>query len=105
MNKSDIAKELAKRKGISYKKAVLIVNATFEIMKESILNGEKVEIRGFGTFKLKRKPGRFVKNPRTGIEMYIRERYVPVFKPAKSLKQKLNKENKDKDKEVQRCAK
>lgn len=90
MNKSDIARELAKRKGISYKKAVLIVNATFEIMKESILNGEKVEIRGFGTFKLKRKPGRFVKNPRTGIEIYIKEKYVPVFKLAKSLRKKLN---------------
>lgn len=50
-----------------------------------------MEIRGFGTFKLKRKPGRFVKNPRTGIEMYIKERYVPVFKLAKSLKKELNK--------------
>jgi len=90
VNKSEIARELAKRKGISLRKATLIVNFTFEVLKEAVLNGEKVEIRGLGTFRLKRKPGRFVKNPRTGIEMYVKEKYVPTFKVAKSLRKKLN---------------
>ncbi|NPB07609.1 MAG: integration host factor subunit beta [Aquificae bacterium] len=90
MNKSEIARELARRKGISLRKATLIVNLTFEVLKEAVLNGEKVEIRGLGTFRLKRKPGRFVKNPKTGIEMYVKEKYVPTFKVAKSLRKKLN---------------
>jgi len=90
VNKSEIARELARRKGISLRKATLIVNLTFEVLKEAVLNGEKVEIRGLGTFRLKRKPGRFVKNPKTGIEMYVKEKYVPTFKVAKSLRKKLN---------------
>ncbi|AAC07882.1 HU family DNA-binding protein [Aquifex aeolicus] len=98
MTKSDIAKELARRHGISYKKALLIVNMTFEILKAKILNGEKVEVRGLGTFKLKRKPGRFVKNPKTGIEIYVKERYVPYYKMSKLLRKKLNG-----DKEREEC--
>ncbi|WP_461832625.1 HU family DNA-binding protein [Aquifex sp.] len=90
MNKSELAKELSRRKGISLRKATIIVNEVFEIIKEEVLKGRRVEIRGLGSFKLKRKPGRFVKNPRLGIEVYIKERYVPVFKAAKSLKKKLN---------------
>ena len=90
MKKSDIVRELAKRKGISLRKANLIVNLTFETLKEMILEGKKVEIRGLGTFKLKRKAGRFVKNPKTGIELYVKERYVPTFKIAISLRKKLN---------------
>ena len=90
MNKADLAKELAKRKGISLRKAYAIVCATFEVMKEEILNGNKIEIRGLGTFRLKRRPGRFVRNPKTGIEVYVKEKYVPYFKLAKSLKKKLN---------------
>ena len=90
MNKSDIAKELAKRKGISIRKAYTIVCTTFEIMKEEILKGNKIEIRGLGTFRLKRRPGRFIKNPKTGIEIYVKEKYVPYFKLAKSLRKKLN---------------
>jgi len=98
MTKSDIARELAKRHGISYKKALLIVNMTFELLKAKILNGEKVEVRGLGTFKLKRKPGRFVRNPKTGIEIYVKERYVPHYKMSKLLRKKLNA-----DKEREKC--
>lgn len=90
MNKMELARELAKRKGISLRKAYAIVCTTFDVMKEEILKGEKVEIRGLGTFKLKRKPGRFVKNPKTGIDLYVKEKYVPYFKLAKSLRKKLN---------------
>ncbi|GAB6065907.1 HU family DNA-binding protein [Aquifex pyrophilus] len=90
MNKSEIAKELSKRKGIPLRKAMIIVNEVFEIIKEEVLKGESVEIRGLGTFKLKRKPGRFVKNPKLGIEVYVKERYIPTFKVAKSLRKKIN---------------
>jgi len=90
VNKSDIARELARRKGISIRKARLLVNLTFKVLKEAVLSGEKVEIRGLGTFKLHRRPGRFVRNPRTGIEVFVKERYVPRYKMAKSLKRKLN---------------
>jgi len=90
VRKMDIARELAKRKGISLRKAYAIVSATFEVMKEEILKGNKIEIRGLGTFRLKRRPGRFVRNPKTGVEVYVKEKYFPRFKVAKSLKRKLN---------------
>ncbi len=59
-------------------------------MAEALTRGEKIEIRGLGTFKVRRRPSRFVKDPRTGAEIFVRERYVPTFKMGKSMKNSLN---------------
>jgi len=61
MKKSDITREIARRKGISQKKARIIVDGVFQAMAEALTRGEKVEIRGLGTFKIKKKPSRFVR--------------------------------------------
>ncbi len=90
MKKSDITKEIAKRKGISQRKARLIVDQVFQAMSEALTRGEKVEIRGLGTFRIKRKPPRFVKDPRTGVEIFVKEKYVPTFKMGKLMKNHLN---------------
>ncbi len=90
MKKSDISKEIAKRKGLSQRKARFIVDQVFQAMAEALTRGEKVEIRGLGTFKIRKKPSRFVKDPRTGIEIFIKERFVPTFKMGKLLKNHLN---------------
>jgi len=90
MKKSDITKEIARRKGISQKKARVIVDQVFQAMAEALTRGEKVEIRGLGTFRIRKKPSRFVRDPRTGVEMFVKERYVPVFKMGKLIKNHLN---------------
>ncbi len=94
MRKSDITREIARRKGISQKKARIIVDHVFRAMAEALTRGEKVEIRGLGTFKIKKKPSRFVKDPRTGVEIFVKERYVPVFKMGKLMKNHLNSKGK-----------
>ncbi len=90
MKKSDITREIAKKRGITHRKARLIVDQVFQAMSEALTRGEKVEIRGLGTFKIRKKPSRFVKDPRTGAEIFIKERFVPTFKMGKLMKHHLN---------------
>ncbi len=90
MKKSDITREIAKRKGISQRKARAIVDQVFQAVAEALTRGEKVEIRGLGTFKVKKKPSRFMKDPRTGVEIFVRDRSVPTFKMGKLIKNQLN---------------
>lgn len=90
MRKSDITKEVAKRKGITQRKARAIVDLVFSTMAEALTRGEKIEIRGLGTFKVKKKPSRFVKDPRTGAEIFVKEKFVPTFKMGKVMKNSLN---------------
>ncbi len=94
MKKSDITREIAKKRGITHRKARLIVDQVFQAMSEALTRGEKVEIRGLGTFKIRKKPSRFVKDPRTGVELFIKERYVPTFKMGKLMKNHLNSKGK-----------
>lgn len=94
MKKSDITKEIARRKGIPQRKARFIVDQVFQAMTEALTRGEKVEIRGLGTFKVRRKPSRFVKDPRTGVEIFVKEKYVPTFKMGKVMKNHLNSKRK-----------
>ncbi len=49
-----------------------------------------MEIRGLGTFRIKKKPSRFVKDPRTGVEIFVKEKFVPTFKMGKLMKNHLN---------------
>lgn len=94
MKKSDITREIAKKRGITQKKARLIVDQVFQAMSEALTKGEKVEIRGLGTFRVRKKPSRFVKDPRTGVEIFVKERYVPTFKMGKLMKNHLNSKGK-----------
>ncbi len=86
MKRSDLIKSLKKEFGLSYKDAKRFVDAFFEELVSLLIEGERVELRGFGVFKLRRLGGRFIKNPKTGVEMYIDERYTVSFKPSKVLK-------------------
>ncbi len=62
----------------------------FDEIAKALALGEKVEIRGLGTFKTKKRPQRVAKDPRTGAEIVVREKTVPVFKMSKSLRKSLN---------------
>jgi integration host factor subunit beta len=90
VNKSELIRQIAKERGLPERRVKEVVDLIFEVMAESLAEGERIEIRGLGSLRVKRKPSRFVKDPKTGIEIFVKERYVPHFKMGKQLKQELN---------------
>jgi integration host factor subunit beta len=68
----------------------LIVNVIFDEIIGSLARGERVELRGFGAFSVKRRPARTGRNPRTGEQVTVEEKCVPYFKTGKDLRQRMN---------------
>ena len=92
MNKSELVKALADQANISLDEATLVVNTFVDSMKDSLLEGGRVEIRGFGRFKVE-ELGRVVpprRNPRTGEKVAVEPKRLPFFRAGKELKEYLN---------------
>jgi len=92
MKKSDIVNELSKEVSLSQKKSAEIVDFIFEKMRGAILKGERIEVRGFGTFFVKSYKPRKGRNPKTGILVDVPPKKLPFFKMGKELKKALIKE-------------
>lgn len=90
MTKIDIVQDVCGKLGFSKKDSARIVEAVFDIMKESLASGEKVKISGFGSFIVKEKKARKGRNPQTGGEIEISARKVLAFKSSQVLKEALN---------------
>src|SRR3546814_4470688 len=67
-----------------------IVGTIFDEIATALSRGDRVELRGFGAFSVKRRPSRTGRNPRTGAAVEVQEKFVPFFKTGKELRQKLN---------------
>lgn len=67
-----------------------IVNVVFDEISSALARGERVELRGFGAFSVKHRPARVGRNPRTGEQVEVEEKFVPFFKTGKELREKLN---------------
>jgi integration host factor subunit alpha len=91
MTKAEIIARVYEKVGFSKKEATDVVEATFEIIKESLAKGEKVKLSGFGNFLVNTKRPRKGRNPQTGEEIIIEGRRVLTFKPSQVLKKNLNK--------------
>ncbi len=91
MTKSDLVERIAEKLDITKKEAEAVVGVVFGSIIEAIERGEKVELRGFGCFKVKTKRARKGRNPRTGEEIDIPPKRVPYFKPGKDMKEAVNK--------------
>jgi len=89
MKRSDIISNLADEMKISQKKSTEIVDFIFDKMKNAILNGERIEIRGFGSFFVKSYQPRKGRNPKTGEIIDVLPKKLPFFKVGKDLKKKL----------------
>jgi len=70
-----------------------IVTTIFDEITKSLSNGNRVELRGFGAFSVKKRPARVARNPRTGESVEVGQKFVPVFKTGKELRISLNKDN------------
>ena len=86
MNKSELIKTLAEQSDISMDEATLVVNTFFDCMKEALLQGDRVEIRGFGSFKIKEYGAYAGRNPRTGEKVEVQPKRLPFFRAGKELK-------------------
>ncbi len=91
MTKSELIEILAhKRSDIPYKEIEQAVKTLLDQMSESLANGERIEIRGFGSFSLHFRPPRVGRNPKTGDSVTLAGKYVPHFKPGKELRERVN---------------
>ena len=90
MNKSQLIEALAKDQGLTIKKAEMVVNTFFDSIKDSLIEGDRVEIRGFGSFKVKSYDGYKGRNPKTGQVIQVDEKKLPFFKVGKELKERVD---------------
>ena len=90
MNKSELIKAFAKKENLSTEDATLIVNIFFDSIKEALKEGRRVEIRGFGSFKIKEYDGYIGRNPSTGEQVEVKPKRLPFFRVGKELKEFLN---------------
>ncbi len=86
MIKSDLVEKVMAETGLSKPEAQKAVNALFEGMKEALLSGERIELRGFGVFQVKDRKRGIGRNPKTGVEVEIPPGKTVRFKPGKALR-------------------
>jgi len=86
MTKADLVKAIAADTGIVRKDVALVVDTMLELIKEKMKQGNHLEIRQFGTFKLKVRKQRLGRNPKTNVTVDVPERVVPTFKFSKEFK-------------------
>ncbi len=94
MTKSVLIEKIAEKlEGLSKKQTEVIVETIFESVKEALSKGGKVEIRGFGNFRLRSRNARKARNPKTGESVEVPPKKVPYFKVGKELREMVNKNN------------
>ncbi len=91
MTRSDLVEELANRfPQLTQKDAESAVKAILDAMSQALVRGHRIEIRGFGSFTINRRPPRMGRNPRSGESVAIPEKRVPHFKPGKALREAVD---------------
>jgi len=93
MIKSELVQKIADQKPDLFQRDVeKIVNAILDTITEALSRGDRVELRGFGAFSVKKRDARTGRNPRTGETVSVSEKVIPVFKTGKEMRVRLNKE-------------
>ena len=90
MNRSELIEQLAIKKDISNKRAEEIVNLVFNSMTEAMVSGDRIEIRGLGSFVVKEYESYTGRNPKTGESITVRPKKLPFFKVGKELKEMVD---------------
>jgi len=88
MTKADLVEQVADAigPGITKKDCALVVDGLLNAIKDALADHNHIEIRGFGTFKVRERKARMARNPRTGERVHVPSRSVPVFKPSKEMR-------------------
>jgi len=101
MTKSELIELIARKQPqFSYKDIELVVKTLLEHMVSALSTGERIEIRGFGSFSLHYRPSRIGRNPKSGEPVSLSAKYVPHFKPGKDLRERVNEGQRSQDKKL-----
>jgi integration host factor subunit beta len=90
MTKADLVEEVVRVARVSKKHAEIIVNTVFSSIVAALKQEDKIELRGFGSFRVRRRRSRQGRNPKTGDRVEVPEKRIPYFKPGKELKDLIN---------------
>src|SRR5262245_21691855 len=90
MTKADLVEEVAKVTELTRKDSEVIVDTLFESVIKALRVGDKLEVRGFGSFRVRQRNARVGRNPKTGEKVEVPAKRVPYFKPSKELKDLIN---------------
>jgi len=91
MTKSELIEKVVQSHGmLNVKVSEIVVNTVFDSIEEALKSGEKVEIRGFGSFTIRERLGREARNPKSGEVVRIPSKKTPFFKTGKELKERVN---------------
>lgn len=90
MTKAELVDEVARVVQLTKKQAETIVNIVFDSIVDSLRSGQKIELRGFGSFRLRSRKSRTGRNPKTGEKVEVPSKKIPYFKPGKELKELIN---------------
>ena len=92
MTKAELVEEVSRVSDLTKKHSEIIVETVFQSIIDALHRGEKIELRGFGSFRLRQREPRKGRNPKTGDKVDVPPKKVPYFKPGKELKDLLNRE-------------
>ena len=90
MTKADLIDEVSRVVELTRKESEVIVEAIFDSVVRSLRSGDKIEIRGFGSFRTRERQARIGRNPKTGDRVDVPAKRIPYFKPSKELKDLVN---------------
>jgi len=92
VTKADLVERVTEKTGLTRTDVAVVVDGLLETIKSAMEEGNNIELRGFGTFKIKTRKARKARNPRTGEEVPVPDRKVPVFKPSNEFKNLITKQ-------------
>jgi integration host factor subunit beta len=92
LTKAELVEEVARVTQLTKKQAEEIVNTVFATIVDSLRSGRKIELRGFGSFRIRSRGARLGRNPKTGERVEVPPKRIPYFKPGKELKEQLNRQ-------------
>ena len=90
MNKSELVETLSIENNLTYKKSEQIVNLIFDTMSQALIDNDRIEIRGFGSFMVKEYKAYMGRNPKTGEIIQVAEKKLPFFKVGKELRERVD---------------
>ncbi len=90
MTKAELVEEVAKVSDLTKKHSEVIVNTVFQSIIEALHGDDKIELRGFGSFRVRQRRSRQGRNPKTGASVHVPAKKIPYFKPGKELKELIN---------------
>lgn len=90
MTKAELIEEVSRVSDLTKKHSEIIVDTVFKSIINALHRGDKIELRGFGSFRIRHRDGRRGRNPKTGAGVMVPPKQVPHFKPGKELRERIN---------------